>query len=150
MSTTTDPTVAISLTCKPASDAFDFYTRAFNAKELYRLNAPDGSVAHGEFMIGNTRLCISDEAPQAHAFAMPPGGSASCVFSILTDDCDRSFKQAVEAGGTPLNEPQTHFWGTRNASVRDPFGYRWSFGQKIEDLTPQEIGERAKKLMGGA
>lgn len=150
MTTPAQPTVTISLTCKPASDALAFYARAFNATELYRLSLPDGSVAHGEFMIGSTRLMISDEAPDSFAFAMPPGASASCIFSIVTDDCDRSFHQAVNAGATPLNQPDNFFWGTRSASVRDPFGYRWSFSQTIENLTPEEISERAKKLMGGA
>ena len=148
MSTTTEATVSISLTCKPASDALAFYTRALDAKELYRLPMPDGRVAHGEFMIGSTRLFISDEAPDSHAFAMPAGGSASCIFSIVTDDCDRAFKQAVDAGATALTQPQNFFWGNRSASVRDPFGYRWSFSQKIEDLTPEEIGARARKCMG--
>ena len=150
MSTTPEPTVSISLTCKPASDALDFYARALDAKELYRLAMPDGSVAHGEFMIGSTRLFISDEAPDAFAFAMPAGGSASCIFSIVTDDCDRAFNQAVAAGATPLTQPDNFFWGSRSASVRDPFGYRWSFSQKIEELTPEEITARARKFMGGA
>ena len=150
MSTTTEPTVSISLTCKPASDAFAFYARALNANELYRLSMPDGSVAHGEFMVGNTKLFISDEAPQSHAFAMPQGGSSACLFSIVTEDCDSAFNQAVAAGATALTEPQNFFWGTRSASVRDPFGYRWSFSQRIEDLTHEEINARAKKFMGGA
>jgi len=150
MSSTPDPTVTISLTCKPASDALAFYASAFNAKELYRLAMPDGSVAHGEFMIGSTRLLISDEAPDSFAFAMPEGVSASCIFSIATNDCDRAFHQAVEAGATPLTQPENFFWGSRSASVRDPFGYRWSFSQVVEELTPEEIGARARKFMGGS
>jgi PhnB protein len=149
MSTATEPTVSISLTCKPSDEAMAFYTKALGAKELYRIPMPDGSIAHGEFMIGNTRLFISGEAPQSHAFAMAPGASASCVFSVATEDCDSAFKQAVDAGATPLTEPQNFFWGSRNASVRDPYGYRWSFAQRIEKLTPEELAERAKKFMGG-
>ena len=54
-----DPTVAVSLTVKDAAEALDFYTRAFGAEELFRLPAPDGSVVHAEFRIGNSNIYIS-------------------------------------------------------------------------------------------
>jgi len=144
-----EPTVAISLTVKSASDALAFYSKAFGAKELYRMPTPGGGVAHAEFMIGNTKVYISDESPEWHAEAMPDGMKASCLFSIQTDDCDASFKQAVATGGKALNEPEDQFWGMRAAMVEDPFGYRWSFGQLIEEVSPEEMARRAKELFGG-
>jgi|APTNR8051073442_1049403.scaffolds.fasta_scaffold01562_5 PhnB protein len=147
MSQPTEPSVSISLTCKRASEALDFYARAFGAKELFRMGGPDGSVAHAAFMIGGSLLNISDESPEWHAKAMPEGGSASCLFSIVTEDCDSAFAHAVEAGATPLNEPKDHFWGKRNAMVRDPFGYRWSFSQHLEEVSPEELMKRAQAFM---
>ncbi|MCB1100266.1 MAG: VOC family protein [Verrucomicrobiae bacterium] len=147
MSQPSEPTVAISLTCKRAADALDFYTKAFGAKELFRMSGPDGSVPHAEFMIGNSQIYISDESPEWHAKAMPEGSAASCLISIVTDDCDQSFARAVEAGATPLNSPQDQFWGKRSAMVRDPFGYRWSFSQHIEDVSPEEMMKRAQAVM---
>lgn len=141
-----NPTVSLSLTVKKAADALAFYECAFGAKELYRLPTPDGGVAHAEFTIGNTRMYISDEAPDWHAVAMPAGASASCLFSIATDDCDASFQRALDAGAVPLSEPQDQFWGERSAMIQDPFGYRWSFGQQIEDVSPEEIMRRAHEL----
>jgi len=143
------PTVGLSLTVKNGSEALDFYTRALGAQELYRMSTPDGGVAHAEFSIGNTRLYISDESPEWNATAMPEGAMASCLFTIMTEDCDASFKKAVEAGGQPLSEPQDQFWGMRTGMIKDPFGYRWSFAQIVEQLTPEEIGERARKLFAG-
>ena len=37
------------------------------------------------------------------------------------------------------------FWGDRYAQLRDPFGHRWSIATRVEDLSPDEISERAKK-----
>lgn len=143
------PTVSLSLTCKDAGAALDFYTRAFGAKELYRMPMPDGKgVAHAEFMIGNTLIYISDESPEWHAVAMPEGTRASCLFGIQTDSCDASFKQAVEAGGEPLNEPADQFWGMRSGMIRDPFGYRWSFAEFLEEVSPEEMARRAQELYG--
>ena len=145
MEHTSEPTVSFSLTVKDTSAALKFYSEALGAKELFRLPTPDGGVAHAEFMIGNSRIYMSDEAAEWHAFAMPEGATASCLFSIMTEDCDKSCNRAVEAGGKLLGGPQDFFWGTRSALIKDPFGYRWAFNQKIEDVSPEELERRAKE-----
>ena len=62
MNQTAEPTVAFSLTVKDASRALKFYAEALAAEELYRMQTPHGGIAHAEFMIGNTRIYISDES----------------------------------------------------------------------------------------
>jgi len=138
------PTVSLSLTVKETARALQFYADALDAREVFRLPTPDGGVAHAEFMVGNTRIYISDEAPDWHAFAMPAGAMASCLFSIFVDDCDHAYEKAVKAGAEPLSPPQDQFWGMRSAVVRDPFGYRWSFGQMVEEVSPEELARRAR------
>ena len=138
------PTVMVSLTVKDAANALDFYTAGLGALELFRMPAPDGSVAHAEFMVGNTRLYISGEAEAWHAYAMPEGTMASCLFSIGTDDCGGAYQRALNAGATSLSEPQDQFWGTRSALIKDPYGYRWAFNQVIEEVPPEELEKRAK------
>ena len=140
----TEPTVALSLTVKDTASALNFYSTALGAVEVFRMPAPDGGVAHAEFMVGNTRIYISDEAEEWHAFAMPEGTTASCLFSIMTEDCDSAFHRAIEAGAQSLSEPENKFWGTRSALIKDPFGYRWSFNQMVEELSPEEMAERAQ------
>ncbi len=146
MSTSPEPSVSFSLTVLKAADALAFYTKAFGAKELYRMESPDGDLAHAEFMIGNTLIYISGESPEYHAYAMSVGASASCLFSIITENCDQSYAQALEAGAIPLTPPADQFWGARHAMIRDPFGYRWSFSQKLEEVSHQEIENRANNL----
>ena len=141
-----EPTVSLSITAKNSAEALDFYTKAFGAEELYRMTTPDGGVAHAEFMIGNTRIYLSDESPEWHAVAMPEGGQASCLFAIHTNDCDASFERAKSAGGEALKAPEDQFWGMRTAMIKDPFGYRWSFGQIVEELSPEEGEQRAKAI----
>lgn len=140
------PTVSFSLTVKNGSDALAFYQEAFGAEVLYRMDTPTGGLAHGEFRIGDTRIFISDESPEWHAVAMPDGATASCLFAIMTDDCDASYERALDAGATSLSEPKNQFWGSRSAIVKDPFGYRWSFGQTIEEVSPEELERRARDL----
>ncbi len=141
-----EPTVAFSLTVKDTARALAFYTKALGAKELFRMPSPNGGVAHAEFMIGDTRIYISDESEEWHAFAMPEGTMASCLFSINTEDCDAAYNQATAAGAKSLSEPMDQFWGMRSAIIKDPFGYRWSFSQKVEDVSPEELEKRTKEL----
>lgn len=138
------PTVSLSLTVKDAAAALRFYTDALGAEEVFRMPAPDGQVVHAEFKIGDTNIYISDEAPDWHAYAMPAGGTASCLFAIRVDDCDAAFQRAVEAGAEALSQPQDQFWGVRSAIIKDPFGYRWSFGQEVEAVPPEELMKRAQ------
>ena len=79
----TEPTVALSLTVKDTAAALGFYSKAFNAKELFRLPTPDGGIAHALFMVGNTSINISDESPDWHAYAMPEKSVASCLLRLL-------------------------------------------------------------------
>ncbi len=141
----TPPTVLLSLTTSDTAAALDFYTQAFDAKELYRMPTPDGGIAHAEFMIGNTHIYISDADPACHAEPMTDGTKASCLFVISTPECDKSYKQAIEAGGISLNKPETHFWGMRSAMIQDAFGYRWSFSEMVEEVSPEEMEKRAKE-----
>ena len=144
MEQTVEPTVSFSLTVKDASRALSFYSEALGAEELMRMPSPEGDVAHAEFMIGNSRIYISGEAAEWHAFAMPEGAMAACLFSIVTEDCDTAYDRAIKAGAKSLSEPKDQFWGARSAIIKDPFGYRWSFIQKIEDVSPEELEGRAQ------
>lgn len=146
MEPTPMPTVAFSLTVKDSSNALQFYADAFGAEEVFRMPSPEGGVAHAEFMIGNTRIYMSDEYAEYHAFAMPEGTTAACLFSIMIEDCDKAYNRAIRAGAKSLTEPTDQFWGTRSAVIKDPFGYRWSLNQIVEELSPEEIEKRAQAL----
>jgi PhnB protein len=147
---TFEPTVAFSLTVKNGDVALAFYQHAFGAQEIFRLPAPDGGVAHAEFLIGNTKIFLSEDCPDWHAASMPENLLSSCLFSIVCEDCDASYAQATKAGAKELSPPQDQFWGMRTAVVADPYGYRWSFGQRVEVLSPEEVMQRAKDLFSGA
>jgi PhnB protein len=144
MEQTIEPTVSLSLTVKDAAAALGFYSEAFGAEELLRMPSPEGDVAHAEFKIGNSLIYISGEAAEWHAFAMPEGAMAACLFSIVTEDCDTAYNRAIQAGAKSLSEPMDQFWGARSAIIKDPYGYRWSFIQKTEDVSPEELERRAQ------
>ena len=129
------------------ANAIEFYKKAFNAKELMRMPTPDGRVGHAEIKIGNSIIMMSDEWPEAGARSPKSiGGSGSSIY-LYVRNCDRVFKRALKAGATGQMEPTDMFWGDRMAKVTDPFGHVWGIATHKEDLTPEQLAERAQKWM---
>ncbi len=56
--------------------------------------------------------------------------------------------QAVAAGATEISPVSDKFYGNREGGVRDPFGITWWIATHMEDLTPEEIAERAANYFG--
>ncbi len=144
-----EPTLVLSLTVNNGSEALDFYTKAFGAEELYRITAPDGSVAQAELMIGNSQVYLSEGDPAWHAKALDEGENAPCLFCLWVDNCDDAFQKALAAGAESLMEPQDQFWGMRTGIVKDKNGYRWNLRHTFEEVPLKEVKRRAKELMGG-
>lgn len=107
---------------------------------------PDGSIAHAEFMIRNTKLYLSEGCAEWHCTPMPEGNQASCLFSLSIESCDDSFSNTVAAGGEEMMPPMDQPWGTRSAMIKDPFGYRWLLSQFLEEISPEEMCRRMKAL----
>jgi PhnB protein len=130
-----------------ASEAIEFYKRAFGAKERVRMEGPQGSIAHAELAIGDSVVMLSDPFPQSDT--RPPkvlGGTTASVF-MYVENVDAVVKQAVDAGAMVTMEVADQFWGDRFGTVSDPFGHLWSVATHVEDLSPDEIAERGKAAM---
>ena len=128
------------------AQAIDFYTRAFGAKELFRLTEPGGRIGHAEITLGPVTLMLSDEYPEFDIRGPRSIGGTSVTLHIHATDVDALFERAVSAGATPLRPPQDQFYGERSGTVRDPFGHEWLLGGHLEDLTPEEMQRRYTKL----
>jgi PhnB protein len=140
-------TVTPYLAVEDATEAIEYYTKAFDAKERVRMETPDGKVGHAELEIGDSLVMLSDPFPQAST--KPPnelGGTSVSVF-IYVENVDAVVKQAVDAGAMVTMEVADQFWGDRFGSVKDPFGHLWSIATHVEDVPPKEMAERAKAAM---
>jgi PhnB protein len=140
-------TVTPYLTVDDAAAAIEFYTRAFGATERSRMPSPDGRIAHAELEIGDSLIMLSDPFPQGQT--KPPkelGGASGAIF-LYVEDVDTAFRRATDAGATVTMPPEDMFWGDRFGSLADPFGHHWSLATHVEDLSPEEIAERAEAAM---
>ena len=132
-----------------AAEAIDFYARAFDARELFRLTEPGGRVGHAELRIGSATVMLSDEYPESAIRGPRSLGGTTFSIHLHVGDVDQAYAQAVRAGATVVRPVQNQFHGERSGTVRDPFGHEWLLGQQIESVTPEEMQRRYTALFAG-
>ena len=125
-----------------AARALDFYKRAFDAKELMRMPAPNDRIGHAEIRIGNSVIMLADEHPEMDARSPGHYGGSPVTLMVYVEDVDRQFKQAVAAGATEVRPVADQFYGDRTGTIADPFGYTWTIATKREEVSPQEMQKR--------
>jgi PhnB protein len=140
------------LVIKGAAKAIEYYKRVFGATVLVRMDGPNGQVGHAELQIGDSRIMLADENPsmgQGHASATTVGGSPVSLY-VYVPDCDKVIEKAVAGKAKILKAAQDQFYGDRSGFIQDPFGHLWGVATHIEDVSPQEMKERMKKVMQAA
>jgi len=124
------PPVTPHLTVRGAKDAIAFYERAFGAKDLGRVDAPDGKrLLHCYLEINGGAVMMVDEFPE-HGGSLGDG-PVGVTIHLAVDDADRWWKRALDAGCTVEMPIGDQFWGDRYGAVRDPFGHSWGIGSPI-------------------
>ena len=124
-----------------AATVLEFIQKAFGGKLVERYDAPDGSVAHAEVMIGDSMLMLG-EAPSENE-AMP---AMLSVYVADSEAVDSTYQTALDAGATTLTPPADQFYGHRSATVEDAGGNRWTITAVVEQLTEDEINQRMAAL----
>ncbi len=149
-------TLTPQLVVRDGARAIEFYKRAFGAEEVMRMTGPDGkSIGHAELRIGDSVLFLNDEFPQSAVRAPESVGAATSGIQIYVEDVDAAFARAVSAGAQVRMAVENMFWGDRFGVVVDPFGHQWGLATHVEEVTPQQLKERAeafwaKMKTGGA
>jgi PhnB protein len=132
---------------KDASRAIEFYSRAFGAKEIMRMNGPDGKISHAELKIGDSMFMLADEMPRGGCRSPQSLGGSTVGIFIYVENVDSVFKQAVSAGAKVQTPLENMFWGDRYGKLTDPFGHEWSLATHVEDVAPEEMSKRMKEAM---
>jgi uncharacterized glyoxalase superfamily protein PhnB len=143
-------TITPHIVLRNAAQAIDFYKTAFGAEELGRSLTPDGKVMHAMIRIGDSLLMMNDEFPNMGCSSAETLGGTNITLHIQTEDVDSLFDRAVKAGAKVTMPVADQFWGDRYGQVTDPFGQRWSLATRVEQLTPEQMEERAKAFFAKA
>jgi PhnB protein len=124
-----------------AAKALDFYGKIFGATERMRMDMPDGTVGHAEIEIGDSVVMLADAPPRA---TEARGITGSLV--LYVEDVDAVFKRAIDAGASQVEPLENKFYGDRMGTLRDPFGFEWSLGTHVEDVSEEEMQRRMAQM----
>lgn len=132
-------TITAHLVCAGASEAIDFYKKAFGALELMRLHSPDGKIMHARLQIGDSQMMIVDEYPEWGSLGPTAFKGTPVTIHLQVENADAIAAQAAAAGAKIIMPVGEAFWGDRYGVLEDPFGHKWSVGTNVKVMTPEEI-----------
>jgi PhnB protein len=127
-----------------AAEAIDFYKKAFGATEVMRLSMPDGGIGHAELRIGDSAIMLGSPCDQGPLSS--PDKAVTVGLHLYVTDVDKSFQRALDAGATAVSEVKDQFYGDRSGTLKDPYGHLWFLATRKEDLTQEQIEQRAKEM----
>ena len=134
------------LTYRHVARAIDFYTKAFGAVELFRFALGD-NIPHAEIKIGDTILTLSDEWPEGGRYSAETLGQSPVQISLRVENVDKFAERGVAAGLKVMNPVRDQFYGRREGSFEDPFGYTWNIGTVTEEMSVEEMHRRFRAVM---
>jgi PhnB protein len=112
------------LTVSDSRLALSFYTKAFAAKELYRLEGDDKSLVL-QLSVEGANFWLSDGSGESKLLG---GGSVRMI--LITADPEKIFDMAIAAGAKEIF-PVGEEYGWRLGRIEDPFGLHWEIGHPI-------------------
>lgn len=106
-----------------ASNTIEFLVRAFDAVDLRRFPDENGKLRHAEVRIDDTVLMIADGAE-----GWPPVPSH---VHIYVPDVDASYRRALDAGATSVQEPVRKVDEDKRGGVQDSGGTTWWIATRV-------------------
>lgn len=129
------------LTVADARAAIGWYADALGATLIDEpIVMDDGRIGHAELAIGGGVLYLADETPELGLKAPAPG-AVSVSLMLAVPDTDAALRRARESGARVQREPYENY-GSRSASIIDPFGHRWMLSGPVTGAaTPIQHGD---------
>jgi len=118
------------LSVRNGAKAVDFYTAAFGAETLFRLDGDGGGVV-AQLSAGGAIFWVADESPEHLNFSPETLGGGTVRLVMIVDDPDGAFDQAVAAGAKVVQPVVDQPYGWRVGRVVDPFGHHWEIGKPL-------------------
>jgi PhnB protein len=118
------------LSVRRGAEALAFYKAAFGARELFKIEAPDGAVV-AELAVETAKFWVADESPPHQNFSPETLGGATTRLVLVVDDPNAVHARALTAGArqvSPVGE--SHGW--LMGRVVDPFGHHWEIGKPLK------------------
>lgn len=122
--------IAPLLSVREGAQAVEFYKAAFGARELFRVDAPDGAVV-ARLGVDEAEFWVADESPEHQNFSPETLGGGTVRMVLVVPDPDAAFQRALDAGATSVWPVADQRYGWRVGRLVDPFGHHWEIGKPL-------------------
>ena len=134
------------LRVRGASEAIEFYKKAFGAKKRLQLKMGD-RIGHAELEIGGCVVMLADEFPEMGVVGPKALKGTTVTMCLYVADVDKAISKAEAAGAKVLRPAADMFYGCRSGQIEDPFGHVWMLQHEIEKVPAREMQKRMDKMM---
>jgi PhnB protein len=124
-------TLSPLLSVRQGSKAIDFYKRALDALELFRVEDEKGEVV-AKMSVDGAEFWIADESPKHLNFSPESIGGSSVRMVLVVENPDAVFEKAVAAGAKVVWPVADQSYRWRVGRIIDPFGHHWEIGKPIQ------------------
>ena len=125
----TSPTIAPMLSVRRGAAAVAFYREAFGAREIFKIEAPDGAVV-AELAVEGAKFWVADESPDHANFSPETVGGSTVRIVLVVADPTAVHARAVASGARQI-WPVRAENGWLMGRVVDPFGHHWEIGKPL-------------------
>ena len=136
------------LAFKNAARAIEFYKTALGARETFRFEV-GGKIPQAEMAIGESSIMLTEEWPEGGRFSAETLGHSPISLVVRVDDVDSFAERAVAAGMKVKIPLKDQFYGHRDVTMVDPFGYSWTAVTVKEEMSVEEMHRRMKGMTTG-
>lgn len=119
---------------KDAGRFLDFLEKALGA-EVIQEEASSTGTQHAKARIGDTVVELSE--------GRAPWGPRAVALHYYAEHCDAVFARGLANGCKELQPMSNQVYGDRSGSLLDAWGNHWYIASHLEDLTTEEIAQRA-------
>ena len=122
------------LSVRRGASAIEFYKRAFEADELFRIDNDKGEVV-ARLSVNGAEFWVADESPENSNFSPESLGGGSVRMVLTVEDPDAVFERAISAGAKVVWPVADQNYGWRLGRLADPFGHHWEIGKPLSQNT---------------
>ena len=95
--------IAPLLSVRKGAQAVEFYKAAFGARELFRVDAPDGAVV-ARMGVEEAEFSVADESPEHQNFSPETLSGGTVRMVMIVEDPDAANARAITAGARKFGQ----------------------------------------------
>jgi PhnB protein len=123
--------VSACLIVEDIEHELEFLSGVFEASIKEQRKNPQGRILQAEARIGDSTIFLrpaQEDRPTTHS-----------ILYVRMADVEDAYRQALQQGATPVEEPKDRPYGSREAAIKDAQGNTWWLVQEIRKPSNKEV-----------